>query len=67
MIDDQREWLGEYADHGYYVQVYEDAIAVGYKDKEFAAHPKHLATPEILQTACRRHEARLREPVGVKK
>jgi len=64
MISTQHEWLGEYADHGYYVQEYEDAYAVGYKDKEFAAYPKY-ALPETLQAACRRYEAKLRETVGV--
>jgi len=67
MICIQHEWLGEYADHGYYVQEYEDATAVGYKDKEFAAYPKCRATPETLQAACRRHEAKLRGQVGVTK
>ena len=63
-MSDQEYWLGEYSNHGYYVQEYEDAYAVGYKDKEFAAYSRD-ATPEKLQAACRRHEARLRELVGV--
>ena len=64
VYDWQREMLGEYANHGYYIREYEDAYVLCFKGREFAAYSK-LATAETLQEGCRRYEARLRQTVGV--
>ena len=64
VYDYQKQILGEYANRGYYVQEYEDAIVVCFKDQQVGAYSK-VVTSAILQDACRRHEARLRETVGV--
>ena len=64
VYDPQKELLGEFADHGYFIEEYEDATVVCYKDKPIGAYSK-VATPETLKGCCRRHEARMRETAGV--
>ena len=64
VYDPQKELLGEFADHGYCVEEYEDARVVCYKDKQIGAYIK-TATPATLQRCCLHHEARMREAAGV--
>ena len=64
VYDYQHEILGDYANRGYYVQEYEDAVVVCFKDKQIGAYSKAVSC-QILQRACRRHEARMREAAGV--
>lgn len=62
--DYQQVILGEYANRGYFVQEYEDAIVVCFKDKQVGVYSK-VVTSKTLQDCCRRNEARLRETAGV--
>ena len=62
--DYQHQILGDFADRGYYVEEYEDAIVVCYKGKQIGAYSKAV-TSETLRACCRRHEARLGETAGV--
>ena len=54
----------EWEDKGYWSEldpIDEAVILVGWKDKPFAAYPRHAATREILNGFCERHDARLVE------
>ena len=64
VYDYQKQILGEYANRGYYVEEYEDAIVVCYKGTQIGAYSKAV-TREILQRCCSRHEARMRQATGV--
>lgn len=58
------EMLGEFADKGYALQSYPDALEIRYKGQSVAAYPIGTSK-ETIQAACQRHENRLNGVAGI--